>query len=81
MATRNGKESIMFPCQQEFLFFNFPVTKKKKKDWVTKFQREKNKTDSKLWASWVCDLCNLHECDLNSPAAAAAADKLLQSCP
>ena len=44
MATRNGKESIMFPCHKEFLFFNFPVTQKKKKtENLTKFQREKIK--------------------------------------
>ena len=68
MTTRNGKEPIMFPCHKEFLFFNFPVTKnEKKKDWKSNYvSKGKNKTDSKLWASWACDLCNLHNMALKT---------------
>lgn len=57
MAARNSKEPIRFPCHKEFLFFNFPVTKKKKKtENLTTFQRKKR---LKATAFWACDLCNL----------------------
>lgn len=64
MAARNGKEPIIFPCHKEFLFFNFPVNQKKT-DNLTTFQRKK-KADSKLWASWACDLCNVQNVALRT---------------